>query len=75
MEEEAVGEEEDAETLTQHVLGGQQEDSTVGHAVHPSTTAVADTEAKITEIRTTQLQRINWAAPHTRLYDIIAMVK
>jgi len=53
MDGEAMGEETDAETSTQHVLEDQQEDSTVCHAVHPATTAAADAEAKWSDIRTT----------------------
>ena len=49
-----MGEDKDAETLTHHALEDQQEDSTVGHAVHTATTAVADAEAKRKDIRTTQ---------------------
>ena len=75
MEEKAVEEDEDAETLICHALGDQQKDSTVGHTVHPATTAVADAEAKRKYTMTTQPQRISWVSPRTRLYDIIAIVK
>ena len=75
VQEEDVGEDEDVEVLIHHASGDQQEDSTVGHAGHPATTAVADVEEKRKDIRTLQPQKISWEAPHTRLHDIIVIVK
>ena len=72
MKEEDVG--EDAETSINHASGDQQEDSTVSHAGHSATTAVADTDTKRKDIRTTQPQKIRWEAPHTHLHDIIGIV-
>ena len=75
VEEKDVGEDEDMETSIHHALGDQREDCTVGREVHPAATAVADTEEKSEDIRTTQLQRIILEASYTRLHDIIAIVK
>ena len=75
MEEEDVGEDEDAETVIHHALGDQHKVSTVGHVLHPATTAVVDTDAKRKDIRTTQPQRISWEDQQTHLHDIIAIVK
>ena len=75
MEEEDVGEDEDAETSIHHALGDQHKESTIGHVVHPATTTVVDTDTKRKDIRTTKLQRISWEDQQTHLHDIIGIVK